>query len=386
MDHTSTTERWGPQIYLHVEFGVSFSSRHPPKNHEVDISYRSSRSPRRSSQFPRQVPAANTNYLAAIHEFEQRQSARRENRHANYQHQHQHQQHHHHHYQGHREEHPGAGTQHQHQHQHQHQQPQFHCHHQMQEYYQRQHEHHSQPHQRLPPAQGRQSRADSQSSHERGHSAPPPINDSPWDVSFPLSQPGDLNPEALSSQPPLNQSKPLPAVPAQFRLGADGTSWSSWSWPMGYDPAVHPHDESDAASSFAQSTSGQNMPSVFSPESSRNLPDPGRAQELGALSAAMMTVDNGFENQRWNHGDKEHFHEDEAAADEENLASIRSLGWALADVPKSLGEQQTPPSSSLASANIVSPLSDYSILSPPAASQPQMRRATSTRSEGGWSP
>ncbi|KAK3690010.1 hypothetical protein B0T22DRAFT_184743 [Podospora appendiculata] len=365
MDHTSATERWGPQVYLHVEFGVSFSSRHAPKNHEIDISYRSSRGSRRSSQFPRQVPAANTNYLAAIHDFEQRQSRRRETRHANHQHQH----HRHHHYQGHVEDHPGAGTQHQHQH------PQFYCHHQMQEYYQRQHEQHSQSHQQVPSPQGRQSRADSQSSHERGHSAPPPINDSPWDVSFPLSQPGDLDPEALSSQPPLDQLKPLPAVPAQFRLGADGTSWSSWSWPMGYDPAAHPQDQSDL-----------NMPSVFSPESSRNLPDPGRVQELGALSAAMMTVDNGFENQWWNHGGNEPTLEDEATADQENLASIRSLGWALADVPKPVGEQQTPPSSSLASANIVSPLSDYSTLSPPPASQSQMRRTTSTRSEGGWSP
>ncbi|CCF41268.1 hypothetical protein CH063_11598 [Colletotrichum higginsianum] len=38
---------------------------------------------------------------------------------------------------------------------------------------------------------------------------------------------------------------------------------------------------------------------------SKDRDDPGRRQELEALSAAMMTVDNGFENQWWYQGERQ---------------------------------------------------------------------------------
>src|SRR5690348_16482588 len=71
------TERWGSEIYVHLEFRVSWGKKNQPaKNHQV--TYRSRGARQRSPVFPRQVPAPDTNYLAAIHNFDQRQSRIRE--------------------------------------------------------------------------------------------------------------------------------------------------------------------------------------------------------------------------------------------------------------------------------------------------------------------
>ncbi|KAG7284169.1 hypothetical protein NEMBOFW57_010531 [Staphylotrichum longicolle] len=303
------TERWGPELYVHLEFRVSWGGKKqtPPKNHQ--ITYRS-RGPReRTPAFPRQVPAPNTNYLAAIHTFEQRQSMIRELRH-NYVH---------------HNNNPNR-------------------HHQMQEYYQ------GDP----PRAQlqvpiirepQRPTRADGRpSSHERGRSAPPPIGENPWDVSFHPDQArtSDMEEPNRSAAAEIRR-KPLPAPPSQFRLGEGGQPWSTWSLPDGYDPDTHPKDDDDltatyntyntydssdaytdlpvhsAAAVAAGAGAGADrnsttyatnptMVSTFSPEPTSPAPprtrdlETGRARELGALSAAMMTVDNGFETQWWYQG------------------------------------------------------------------------------------
>ncbi|KAK3313933.1 hypothetical protein B0H66DRAFT_607170 [Apodospora peruviana] len=388
-ERPASRERRGPQVYLHVEFGLSWNSKQPPKNHEV--TYRSRGMRERSPAFPRQVAAPNTNYLAAIHDFEQRQTNHR----------------------------PAAPP------------PARHTHigpyHQMQEYYQ---VGHSMPHQRArePPApeQERPSRADSTSSRERGRSAPPPVGDNPWDVSVQQSQ-GGGRPSgvsaAVATQGAPDPWKALPAPPSKFRLGEDGMPWSSWSWPMGYDPDAYPRDEEVNTSTHSLPATATVSPehtspfeasplsvSVYSPGGSRapgRDVETGRARELGALSAAMMTVDNGFENQWWNQGAREMVPSEEVAAAAPSMAatlfnrnrfSARSLGWAVAETPAARTPAQP---SALTSAvdnsspcfhvvDMISPLTEAATLaSPPPTYQSfhglqPLQRSMSTRSEELW--
>ncbi len=334
MDHPTQrqprAERRGPEIYVHLEFRVSWGGKkqqtQPPKNHQITFR---SRGPReRTPAFPRQVPAPNTNYLAAIHTFEHRQSALREARRSH----------------AHANHHP-------------------HRHHQMQEYYhQNGPQQHPPSHLQIPTIREpeRPSRADArQPSHERGSSAPPPIGDNPWDVTA-LPQddhhhhyhhPARITSDQTTPTRSLTEikRKPLPAPPSQFRLGEGGQPWSTWSLPDGYEPDDSPADTnqhgthnsfySDLLPVSPQATTvggvgdrnsttyatNPTMVSTFSPEPStststggvaggaaggsgsgsganpRDL-ETGRARELGNLSAAMMTVDNGFETQWWYQG------------------------------------------------------------------------------------
>ncbi|KAK3906253.1 hypothetical protein C8A05DRAFT_29888 [Staphylotrichum tortipilum] len=309
MDNETPTkrrsDRWGPELYVHLEFRVSWGKKQPPNNHQVTFR---SRGPReRTPDFPRQVAAPNTNYLAAIHTFEQRQSRIRELRQ---------------------------------QYVNQSNNTNPHRHHQMQEYYQGEQQLQQPPYLQVPIIREpqRPTRADARPSHERGRSAPPPIGENPWDVNVP------------HTIPPTDSEirrKPLPAPPSQFRLGEGGQPWSTWSLPDGYDPDAHPGDDdnadeekrgrtsttdyfySDARSGTHAAAADRNsttyatnptMVSTFSPEPAAAAAPPppppaavtaatnprdletGRARELGALSAAMMTVDNGFETQWWYQG------------------------------------------------------------------------------------
>lgn len=341
-------DRHGPQIYLHVEFGVSWNRR-PPRSHEV--TYRSRNLRERSPHFPRQVPAPNTNYLAAIRDFDQSRRGRAP-----------------------RPVpvpapapvpparlHPDVQN------------------HQMQEYYQiatlpspPQHE----------PGTDRErlGRADSRGSHERGHSAPPPIGANPWDVSVRGREDGPAGPS--SSSQPADHWKALPAEPSQFRLGEGGMPWSAWSWPLEYH---HADNGDEAASARTMSTReemrgaefahGATMVSVFSPESATaRVPPPdetGRARELAALSMAMMTVDNGFENQWWNQGQREVVRaEERAAVDRQGPYATWSPGE---------GHAQLEERAASLGASIVSPISVSDRSSIPAF--PPLQRSLSTRSE-----
>lgn len=342
MVSSSQRQRLRPQVYVHVEFGVSWTAGHAPRNHEV--TYRSRALRERVQHFPRQVPAPNTNFLAAPSAANQRQPAPLpydlEMYHGYY----------------------GPDVR--------------------------------QPEQPQAWPERRSSRAESRSSHERGQSAPPPFGDNPWDVNVPRAQ------EAADAG--VNRTVPevwkaLPEVPSRYRLGEDGLPWSQWSVPFGYDPDNHPQDddpqpssssnpagrEASGASPAPAATSPTEV-SVFSPGPSGpgfRREDPGRIQELSTLGAALMTVDNGFENQWWYQGERERVAGEEAPPIPQQRFSRNSLGWAVASNASGTGDDRAAFASSLAMSEMLSPAPPYS--SPDTASgchQP-LARTLSTRSD-----
>ncbi|EAQ92159.1 hypothetical protein CHGG_00394 [Chaetomium globosum CBS 148.51] len=396
------SERWAPEIYVHLEFRVSWGGKkqqqQPPKNHQITFR---SRGPReRSPAFPRQVPAPNTNYLAAIHNFDQRQARARENRQNN-----------------------------------------PHRHHQMQEYYQGEQPrelHLQQQQQRQQPRQPRQqprqqprthlevpviqeperpTRADTRSSsHERGRSAPPPIGENPWDVNIPHLQARNSEMPPSERNPAEIRRKPLPAPPSQFRLGDGGQPWSTWSLPDGYDPDTHPKDEEDYGDydtyesipvisepgdrNSTTYATNPTMVSTFSPEpafvaaeptitispepSSSSAPvrdvETGRAKELGALSAAMMTVDNGFETQWWNQGRRDTVFSNNSATDDPTTPDESPIHrWSSTAAMSSTAH----PVEARLPAGVVSPLTDAAF-SPAQVPASLLQRTLSTRSEELW--
>ncbi|KAK4244738.1 hypothetical protein C7999DRAFT_34929 [Corynascus novoguineensis] len=358
---SSRDDRRGPEIYVHLEFRVSWGGKkqQPPKSHQVTFRSRNSRD--RSPAFPRQVPAPNTNYLAAIHTFDQRQSRLRGMLRGNN---------------------PNS-------------------HHQLQEYYQGEQ---SRAHLQVPIIREpeRPTRADgrSSSSHERGRSAPPPFGENPWDVNVPNLHVRDSDLPPSERRVTEIRRKPLPAPPSQFRLGEGGEPWSTWSLPDGYDPDAHPKDEEGGdyedmpvvsppadrnSTTFATNPT---MVSTFSPDSvfhepatSQDQPtsperirdvETGRARELGALSAAMMTVDNGFESQWWYQGRR-----DTVVSTGESPIHRWSTG------PMSASTAASPVDTMCLPAGVVSPLTDAAF-SPAQVPASLLQRTLSTRSEELW--
>ncbi len=338
----ASDDRRGPQVYLHVEFGVSWS-RKPPKNHEV--TYRSRGLRERTPNFPRQVPPPNTNYLAAIHTFEERQTRTRQSRHIPQ---------------------PNPNL----------------INHQMQEYYQAPRRQQHQPTAAV--EQSRQPRSESRSSHERGHSAPPPLGENPWDENYPGGQDSTMS---YQGQP--DQWKALPAEPSQFRLGEGGQPWSAWSWPIEYHPE---HDEEPESARERQRdnepyATSATMVSVFSPEPTatprrRRDEETGRARELGALSAAMMTVDNGFEQQWWNRGPRQSVGlVDDSAPSLQHPFSSSLPDLSISDL-NPFGDDvydRSDDRPSIAAATMVSPLSESD--ASPLPTFQSLHRSLSTRSE-----
>ncbi|GAB1317236.1 hypothetical protein MFIFM68171_07446 [Madurella fahalii] len=370
MDNRPLNERWGPEIYVHLEFRVGWTRKpQPAKDHQ--ITYRSRGFRERSPPFPRQVPAPNTNYLAAIHSFGQRQARIREFQQA-YAYNQQHR-----------------------------------PHHQMQEYYRApepQPLQHQQPRDYLqvPVIQEpeRPTRADARPSHERGSSAPPPIGENPWDVNV------QHDPARVSDMTTRGSSwmeikrKPLPAAPSQFRLGEGRQPWSTWSLPEGYDPDTYPKDdEEDLPKRTGPPQSGSTiyatnptMVSTFSPEPKRSLEptapaasteaaaprnrdvETGRARELGALSAAMMTVDNGFENQWWYQGPRRPV----GGTDEPRTPDESPIHrWSTGPLPEP-SSAETP---RRVPTGVVSPMTDSAFSPAPTFT---LQRTMSTRSEELW--
>lgn len=385
---TPNRQQRRPQIYVRVEFGVSWSPKHAPNHHE--ITYKSSRRIReRSPYFPRIVPAPNTNFLSSP-------AAVQPARHQQHQLQQQQQ----------REQIASATSQ-----------PQ-------------QSQIHQQPGREvrwLEPIEElrpRRSRAESASSHERRRSAPPPLGTNPWDVAVPEPHHSSSFPSssaaAAINRPAPQVWKDLPEVPSRFRLGEPDMPWTPWTWPMGHEPGAYPQDDdsstihSRAASAAAAAVAAAEYegslyssddlysasplptsivspvaPSVSSPvATSRSAPQsaqddvrspddhPERITHLEALSAAMMTVDNGFENQWWYQGPRQAIVNIEPATPRvaTTTASHPSLGWAIASSPV-----RDSPALSFSLNDIVSPVSDYpSTSSPPRFA---LERSFSTRSE-----
>ncbi|KAK3348110.1 hypothetical protein B0H65DRAFT_166136 [Neurospora tetraspora] len=386
----SYRERRGPHIYVHLEVGISWSSKKQPKNHEVTYGSRGSKAVREKEQcpgpkLPRQMSSPDPTYLAAIHDFEQRQSRTRESRKAarplsqiN----------------------PAASIP----------DTRLGPHHQMQEYYQVPGYYGPAQHATPSRQQRRRSRSGSKSAGERGHSAPPPTGENPWDVGLVGDQaagPSNSRPE-LSPRPPSDVWKALPAAPNQFRLGEAGMPWSS---PMVFEtgaasqnddvsdlPSAHHRQQSipdfhpDDEGSIYEASPVTGI-SVFSPGPSnsqtRGDSDPGSVRDLEELSAAMVTVDNGFENQWWNQGQRRSMIPPAPIEEPPSLnrrISARSLGWAVANSSNTPPREEIPSMMpSIAASDIVSPLSEYSTLafSPPQAHH-SLHRSMSTRSEEMW--
>ena len=293
-----------PQIFVHLEFGVSWSQRHTPRTHAVTYTSRNLRDARDRGAFPRQLPPTNTNYLASLQHQEQWQREIGEHRHQARQHYQQHQQH----------EQPQQSRQ----------QPQNHLQPVLYNNNTSAHQQDREPEwewardsleqsqETVPEGQGnwrRESRSESRGlSHGRGSSAPPPFSDSPWDATpgaslFPPPQATETSTAVHTSHTRQNRPqeepriwKPLPEAPGRFRLGEDGLPWSAFAWPI--DP--HGPEEDPGESTYANQLS----PVERSSRRSR-AEDPAKAMELESLSAAMMTVDNGFESQWWYQGPRE---------------------------------------------------------------------------------
>ncbi|KAI5460242.1 hypothetical protein BGZ63DRAFT_386803 [Mariannaea sp. PMI_226] len=269
-----------PGIYVHFEFGVSWTPRQPPKSRQITYMSRSMRD--RANQFPRQLPAPNTNFLAVS----QPQTL-------------------------------PVATQLQYQPQPLYQVQNLHQHATI--------EHPTYPRDTLvgPPPENaspgqhqintqiqqqwetllsrRTSRSQSRSSHERGSSAPPPFNDSPWDAN-----PGPSFTNPIANNLPRDQrrlapetEKALPATPNQFRLGEDDLPWSAWTFPMGYS-----EDENDEVAEYRGQSSSRSIEPSHESSHYRDATDrdQGRAIEMQSLAAALVTVDNGFEDQWWYQG------------------------------------------------------------------------------------
>ncbi|KUI71869.1 hypothetical protein VM1G_07857 [Cytospora mali] len=381
-----------PQVFIKFEFGVSWSAQHAPRTHEYE--YRSRALRERAPYFPRRVPAPTTNYLAAtsIPQFQQAQVPEP-------------------YYQAHPEQiqpqqwppHPG------HNFLQDYSQPESE---QTRQYRSRQVEFAPEPEflQRERRA-SRNERTSSCDRHERGRSAPPPLSDNNWDVVQPRTvahaSTGSSTARATVTRPVSNVWKDLPEIPTRFRLGEEGMPWDAWSIPTGWEPYFEPDPLLQPPSSHASPNPqlsqdfqerprtpqpNFNSPMVAKNESPIESPpdrseDPERVRELEALGSAMMTVDNGFENQWWNQGGRQPMptalHPPPTTQDQvhEQLA----LGWAMAHLPPGAAGDNLSfviPEQGHGTLNniVVSPVSSYSEPS----IQPGLSRTLSTRSDELW--
>lgn len=254
-----------PSVYFHFEMGVQWrprtsDSQGSSKNHQLSYMSRSAR--QRAHQFPRQLPPSNTNYLSTLP-------------HPQYQYPYQWQ-----YYQndpavfgpvsGHQSypvTQPTAVTQ-----------PPLAT--------------HLQPQYTQASRSNRPCRSESRSSHGRGRSAPPPLSENSWDAA--------PEPMAATALPKRNITKPqiwkaLPPTPGQFRLGHDDMPWT----PPPYAAQGSEDCSQDSQLISPESSAGQvSHASHRSPEDCDKV----RTKEMQSLATAMMTVDNGFEDQWWYQG------------------------------------------------------------------------------------
>lgn len=379
-----------PQVFVKVEFGVSWSPQHAPRSR--GFQYRSRALRERAAYFPRHVPAPTTNYLAAtsIQQFQQAQVPQFYDQRA-----------------------PEPSQPHQ-----EPPQPE-----QVRQQGQPQQEHQRSRSRQVdftsapeePQEDQRTSREERRSSserHGRGRSAPPPLSDNNWDVVHPQMMAdnpvGSSTAYATADRPVSDVWKDLPEVPTRFRLGEEGMPWESVTFPMGWEPFMEPDPLLQPPSSHASpdpqysqavsrpSEEAPTSPTVVQIESPIESPryrreDPERVRELEALGSAMMTVDNGFENQWWNSGERQPM----ATAlyppptTRDHVREQLALGWAMAHVP--------PESSTTAGAGAVSILSGEpgtatlnNVVVSPVSSysgpeiQPGLSRSLSTRSDELW--
>lgn len=378
-----------PQVFIKVEFGVSWSPQHAPRTHRYEYKSRALRE--RAHNFPRHVPAPTTNYLAAapLQQFQGAQVP-----------------------QAYHQAHPEQVHPQQWPTQHEHVPRQHHLQAEPQQYRSKQVDFAPEP--EIPQRERRASRDERTAScdrHERGRSAPPPLSDNNWDVVQPRPaahvSAGSSTACATVTRPVSDVWKDLPEVPTHFRLGEEGMPWESWSIPVGWEPYFEPDPLLQPPSSQASPISQQSQPDQEGPASPEHDPtspmtaknetpiqsphyrreDPERVRELEALGSAMMTVDNGFENQWWNQGGREPMptalHPPPTTHDQ--VGEQLALGWAMAHLPPgATGDSVafvSPEEGPATLPNmVVSPVSSYSGPS----LQPGLSRSMSTRSDELW--
>lgn len=340
-----------PQVFVKVEFGVSWTGQHPPR--QRGFQYKSRALRERNPDFPRHVPAPTTNYLAAssVQPFPPNHPI-----------------------------------------------PQFYFQHapQLQEQQSNVSQSRNQPRGSQPPynsstsfllpephepargrsryleavpeppplgpCPGQQCTPSSGGRHERGSSAPPPLSDNHWDVvqqssSAQCTAGPSIQPTAAEERP-SDVWKELPEVPTRFRLGEDDMPWEgTWTFPMGFEPFLEPDPylRPESAHSSRRPSSPQHTiersrtfpeqsgspgftdarSSVF--QSPARGDDPARRRDLEALGSAMMTVDNGFENQWWNQDERGERRQlavvQPPPATEEQVEERMALGWVGALLP-----------------------------------------------------
>lgn len=286
-----------PAIYIHLEMGLSLPKIMSKDRH---ITYISKSMRDRANQFPRQLPPTNTNYLNAPSQYQAgNQQMLRQTQLPQDQLQHQFA------YRvsnipphtyG-RDPVPAGLVQEQSYQPYRPQQVQ----HDIREYYAPVPSAAAQQGTLQPDEVPRSSRSTSRGSHERGKSAPPPLNSSPWDMS---------PSHASGSEPHL--WKALPATPNQFRLGEGDMPWDSWTFPMGIDDNNEEDDHGEGGDGRIRSreasiraTWGPEFPGEYSRPSQFVQVDDratGKAKDIQSLASALMTVDNGFEDQWWYQG------------------------------------------------------------------------------------
>ncbi|KAJ4406322.1 hypothetical protein N0V82_010148 [Gnomoniopsis sp. IMI 355080] len=232
----------------------------------------------------------------------------------------------------------------------------------------------------LGPFPGQQRTPSSVARYERGRSAPPPLSENHWDVveqDGPSQRTGDPSghPAAAEERAASNVWKDLPEVPTRFRLGEDGMPWdSAWALPMGFEPYLEPDpflQSESVHSSSSRPSSGrrsQERARTFPEQSASSGPtdfrspvlstpargdDQAQRHNLEALGSAMMTVDNGFENQWWNQDERGErrqlavLHPPPATV--EQVEEQMALGWVGALLPSvAPGEHSTSRRMSLA--------------------------------------
>ncbi|KAI3328617.1 hypothetical protein F4824DRAFT_404126 [Ustulina deusta] len=319
-----------PQLFVQLTFGVSWSDRHIPRTHTLSYTSKHLKQARNSGHFPRQEPG---------HQHRRQDPAQR---------QHRGEWHHH------RDPDRPRGRA-------NHSRPRHH------------HGTSSPPREPRELREPREPRADERrTSNERGSSAPPTVHDSPWGDEEEEGGPSaTLFPRsARTARNAPHVGKDLPTNPARFRLGEDGLPWSASAWP--FDP-----DGDEEEPPFA------NLPTTLplSPPNRRHSEDPQRARELESLSTAMVTVDNGFENQWWNQGERESTAWLPSGSAEEDVRPMSMADAVLlsAAEPPSGVETYSPNSESFR--DLVSPLSDFS---PSFNISSPLQRSNSTRSDELW--
>ena len=220
---------------------------------------------------------------------------------------------------------------------------------------------------------GRCSRSHSGSSRERGRSAPAPaIDRNSWDA-----EPEPLGATALPQRTTRPEFwKAVPATPP-IPIHPEDTTVSS---PLSSNPDASTSLR-DVSNSSGQRSQGRSR-HVPQEAATRSADDRarGRAVEIESLATALMTVDNGFEDQWWYQGTRWVNIAGElvspVALREVELQS-GNMGWAVAEggvVPRDSLQIHASSSSAI---DIVSPMSEF----PSPAPSFVLQRSLTTRSE-----